>query len=58
MRTNSTYLGQEVTIDVGAKIGELRSEKEPWTERPDCVYARTTVTANNSINKEPLKEEN
>lgn len=56
VRTNSTHLGQEVTIDVGAKIGELRSEKEPWTERPDCVHARTTVTANNSINEEPLEE--
>ncbi|OCK89399.1 uncharacterized protein K441DRAFT_282203 [Cenococcum geophilum 1.58] len=58
VRTNSTHPRQEVTTDVGAKIGEPRSEKEPWTERPDCAHARTTVTANDSINEEPLEEEN
>lgn len=58
VRTKSTHPRQEVTTDVGAKIGEPRSEKEPWTERPDCAHARTTVTANDSINEEPLEEEN
>ena len=58
VRTNSTHPRQEVTTDIGAKIGEPRSEKEPWTERPDCAHARTTVTANDSINEEPLEEEN